>query len=514
VLLIGCANVAALLLARAAVRRYEIGLRAALGATRGRIARQLLTESTVLALCGGALGLALGAWAIDPLLALTALPRAPEVSLDGRVLLFTLGLSLLTGVGFGLAPALALSRQQGTLRSTPLGSTRMRTLRPVLVAVEVALTVVLLSCAGLLVRSFVRLQQVEMGFNADRVLTMRFFLPRASYPAERAALHYQEMMRRLSALPDVDSVAAVSHFPFAGLGANMVFDIPGRPPGAPGDHLTAEFRSASPGYFRTMGIAMVNGRDFADFDRADAQLVAIVNRATADRYFPGQDPLTQSVRLLGPTPRRIVGVVQNIRHRELAKGPEPEIYIPHAQYPIGGMFVALRARSADPARLAPAARASIRSMDSELPIASVRTFRELVDATLSRRRFILTLLALFATTALVLSAVGIYGVLAFTMSQQTKEIGIRMALGAASRDVVRHAVSQGMAPVVCGLAAGIVAALGAARALAEMLYEIPPHDAPTLVGVAVLLLGVSLVATLIPARRAAHVDPLLALRHE
>jgi len=476
--------------------------------------RQLLTESLVLALCGGALGLAAGRWAIDPLLALTVLPRAPEVSLDGWVLLFALGVSIATGIAFGLAPVIALVHQPEIFTPTPRVTLPLRRFRPALIAVEVGLTVVLLAGAGLLTRSFVRLQQVETGFNGDRILTMRFFLPRASYPADRTASHYQEMMRRLAALPDVDGVAAVSHFPFAGLSANMVFDAPGRPPAAPGEQLTAEFRAASPGYFRTMGIAVLNGRDFTEFDRPESQLVAIVNRAAAERYFPGQDPLDQSVRLLGPKPRRIVGVVQNIRHRELGSSPEPEIYIPHAQYPLGAMFVGIRARSGDPGRIAAAARASIRSLDRDLPIASVKTFRELLDASLSRRRFTLTLLALFAVTALGLSAVGICGVLSYTVAQQTREIGIRMALGAARRDVLGLAVRQGMVPVMAGLTGGVVASFAATRVLTDMLFEIHPHDAITLATVAGLLLTVSLAATLIPARRAARVDPLSALRHE
>ena len=256
-----------------------------------------------------------------------------------------------------------------------------------------------------------------------------------------------------------------------------------------------------------MGIAVLNGRDFTEFDRQESQSVAIVNRAAAERYFPGQNPLDQSVRLLGPKPRRIVGVVQNIRHRELASSPEPEIYIPHAQYPMGAMFVGIRTRSGDPGRIAAAARASIRSLDRDLPIASVKTFRELLDASLSRRRFTLTLLALFAATALGLSAVGIYGVLSYTVAQQTREIGIRMALGAARRDVLRLAVRQGMVPVMAGLTGGVVASFAATRALTDMLFEIRPHDAVTLATVAGLLLTVSLVATLIPARRAARVDP-------
>jgi putative ABC transport system permease protein len=516
VLLIACANVAALLMSRAAVRSYELTLRAALGASRGRIARQLLTESLMLAICGGAAGLALAAAAVNPLLALTTLPRSAEVSLDPTVLLFTLLVSVITGVGFGLAPALMLSRSAqsptpGIRVSVPTGS-----LRPALVALEVALSVVLLVGAGLLIRSFHRLQQVEPGFSADRMITMRFFLPRAAYPVDRAIRHYQQMIERVSGLPDVDAAAVVSHFPFSGLSAGAAFRIPGRPPAAAGDgvNLNAEFRSASPGYFRAMGIPLLMGRDFSEADAADAPLVAIVNRAMADRFFPGQNPLDQSVQILGPKPRRIVGIVQNVRHRGLDSALDPEIYVPHPQQPLGGMFLAVRARSGDPARLVGAVRAEVRALDRNLPISSIRTSGDLLGDTLSRRRFILVLLTIFAASALALSIIGVYGVLSFAVAQRTREIGIRMALGAASRDVLRLTLGQGMRPVLGGLLIGIVAALAATRVLTGMLYEIGPTDPPTLAGVVVLLLGAALAATLIPARRAARVDPMVTLRHE
>jgi putative ABC transport system permease protein len=516
VLLIACANVAALLMSRAAARTYELTLRAALGASRGRIARQLLTESLMLALCGGIAGLALAAWAVNPLLALTTLPRSAEVSLDLTVLLFTLLVSLITGVGFGLAPALMLSRSAqsptpGVRVSVPTGS-----LRPALVALEVAIAVVLLAGAGLLIRSFHRLQQVDTGFSADRVLTMRFFLPRATYPADRAIRHYQQMIERVSGLPDVEAAAVVSHFPFSGLSAGAVFRIPGRPTAAAGEgaNLNAEFRSASPGYFRAMGIPLLLGRAFTEADAADAPFVAIVNRAMADRFFPGQNPLDQSVQILGPRPRRIVGVVQNIRHRGLDSVLAPEIYVPHAQYPSGGMFLAVRARSGDPARLAGSVRAEVRALDRDLPISGIRTSQELLDGSLSRRRFSLVLLTTFASTALALAIIGVYGVLSFAVAQRTREIGIRLALGAGSRDVLRLTLGQGMRPVLAGLLIGILAALGATRVLTGMLYEIQPTDPPTLAGVAVVLLGAALAATLIPARRAARVDPMVTLRHE
>jgi putative ABC transport system permease protein len=514
VLLIACANVAGLLTSRALARRQEMSVRAALGAGRARIIRQLLTESLLLSVAGGAIGLALAAWAIPRLLALTTLPRAAGVALDATVFGVTLLASLGTGLVFGLAPAVTASRTTLSASTRVRGSAPIGWMRPALLVVELAVAVVLLTGAGLLLRSFYKLQQVEIGVSVDRVLTARFFLPRASYPVERCVALYQDMIERVRELPEVDSAAAVSVFPFSGASANVVFTSPARPPSAPGDIITANFSAATPGYFRAMGIPLVAGRGFETGDHAGAPFVAVVNRAMAERYFPGEDPIGQVVRILGPKPRTIVGVIPNLRQRALQIPAEPEIYVPHSQFPSGGMFLVVRSRSDRPERLAASVRAAVRSMDRDLPIASIRTGGDLIGETLSSRRLSLVLLSVFAAVALVLSVIGVYGVLSFTVSQQTKEIGIRMALGAAGRDVLGLMLWKGLWPVVVGLTCGIGAALGTTRVLTKMLFEVRPSDPLTLLGVVSFLLAAAFVAVLVPARRAARVDPLIALRWE
>ena len=511
VLLIACANVAGLLTSRALARSREISVRSALGASRARIIRQLLTESLVLSMSGGAIGLALTAWAIPGLLALTTLPRADGVALDATVFAVTLLASVCTGLLFGVAPA-AMASHTSLPAMGARASTRTGWMRPALLVVEVAAAVVLLAGAGLLLRSFYNLRQVETGVSVDRVLTARFFLPRASYPVERCVALYQEMIERVSGLPDVESAAAVSVFPFAGVSANVVFTIPDRPPSAPGEFLTANFSSATPGYFRAMGIPLVAGRGFEDADHAAAPFVAVVNRAMADRYFPGQNPIGQVVRILGPKPRTIVGVIPDLRQRALQIPSEPEIHAPHTQFPAGGMFLVVRGRTDRPERLAASVRAAVRSMDRDLPIASIRTGSDLIDETLSSQRLSLVLLSVFAAVALILSAIGVYGVLSFTVSQQTKEIGIRMALGAARRDVLGLMLWKGLWPVVVGVTLGIGAALGTTRVLTRMLFDVRPSDPVTLLGASALLLATAFVAVLVPARRAARVDPLIAVR--
>jgi putative ABC transport system permease protein len=501
-------------MSRGLARRHELSMRSALGADRFRIIRQLLTESLVLSIVGGALGLALAAWTVPLLLRLTTLPRAAGIALDTTVFVATLFMAAVTGLLFGLAPAVAASRTSLAGSMANRASASAGWARPALLVVELAATVVLLAGAGLLLRSFAKLQQVETGVNVERMLTARFFLPRASYPVERCVALYQQMIDRAAGLPDVVSAAAVSVFPFSGTSANVVFTTPARPPAAPGDILTANFSAATAAYFRTMGIPLVAGRDFETADHANAPFVAVINRAMADRYFPGQDPLGQVVRVLGPKPRTIVGVVPNLRQRALHTPPEPEIYVPHHQFPTGGMFLVVRTRSDRPALLASSLRGMVRSIDRDLPIASIRTGEQLMGATLSSRRFSLVLLSVFAGVALLLSMVGVYGVLSFTVSQQTREIGIRMALGAAARNVLGVMLWKGLWPVAVGLALGIGAALAATRALATMLFEVRPSDPLTLIAVVVLLLIVALVAVMIPARRAARLDPLLAVRCE
>ncbi len=511
VLLIACANVAGLLAARSTSRYQEISIRAALGATRGRIVRQLLIESLVLAIASGAVGLWLALVSIDPLLALTPLPRAREISLDRAVVVFALLTSLLTGVLFGLAPALASARVDLRTALTLRGTGSIGRMRPMLLAIEIAAAVILLAGAGLLMRSFHRLQNVDTGFTAQRLLTTRFFLPRASYPIERCVRLYQDMIERVQRLPNVDGAAAVSAFPLSGTSPNVVFQIPEQRRDN-NQIITAEFAAVTPGYFRIMGIPMVAGRDIENGDRQDSPFVAIVNRAMANQFFPGADPIGRFITILGPQPRMIVGIAEDIRHRALLNLPEPAIYVPHTQFPTGGMFLVVQSRSNDPASLAASVRAELRALDPDLPLAAMRTAEHLLDDALSSRRFSLLLLSIFAASALLLSIVGVYAVVAFSVSLRMKEIGIRVALGAARSNVMWLIVRQGMLPVSIGLAAGLVGALATTRVLSNMLFEIRPSDPLTLMGVSIVLLLSAVAAVVIPARRAARVDPISVLQ--
>jgi predicted permease len=511
VLLIACANVAGLLAARGASRGQEISIRAALGATRGRIVRQLLIESLVLAIASGAVGLWLASVTIDPLLSLTPLPRAREIALDPTVVAFALLTSLLTGVLFGLAPALKSSRVDLRSALTIRGTGSIGRARPVLLAIEIAAAVILLAGAGLLMRSFHRLQSVDAGFTADRLLTTRFFLPRVSYPIERCVRLYQEMIERVERLPNVERAAAVSAFPLSGTSPNVVFQIPEQRRDKD-QVITAEFAAVTPGYFPVMGIRLIAGRDIEGGDRSDSPFVAVINRAMANQFFPGADPIGHVLTILGPQPRMIVGIAENIRHRTLLNIPEPAIYVPHTQFPSGGMFLVVQSRSHDPASLASSVRAELRALDPDLPLAAMRTAENLLDDTLSSRRFSLLLLSIFAACALLLSIVGVYAVVAFSVSLRMKEIGIRVALGAADSQVLWLFIRQGMLPVTVGLAAGLIGALATTRVLSNMLFEISPSDPITLIGVSVVLLMSAIAAVVVPARKAAGVDPIRVLQ--
>jgi putative ABC transport system permease protein len=515
VLLIACVNVATLAHGRAIMRGHELTVRAALGASRLRIVRQLLTESVLLSIAGGFVGLAMAAALLPPLLAMTALPRTDNITIDGAVLLFTFLVSMMTGLLSGLAPALNTSRRDRHDPLTVQGSTvaAMDRTRTTLVAVEVAAAAILLVGAGLLIHSFYRLFQVDIGFSGERVLTVRFFLPEATYPNVRRIQLVQEMTERISILPDVEAVAAVSALPFGGANGSAVFRIPDRD-STSGRELTADFHAATPGYFRTMGIPMVRGRDLSVADRAEAPWVAVVNQTMAERYFPGEDPIGRAIQILGPRPRTIVGIVQDVRERLLVLPPEPHVYVPHAQFPAGGMFLAVRTRSEEPARLAGNVRTQIRALDRQLAIAAIRPWVALRDQTLSFPRFSLVVVTSFAATALLLAVIGVYGVLSFMVSQRTKEIGIRMALGAATADILRLVAWQGLRPVVGGLLAGIPAALAGGQLLQVMLFEVEPADPAAFAGTTIVLLIAGLAATLIPARRATRVEPVAALRQE
>jgi putative ABC transport system permease protein len=513
VLLIACANLASLLLSRVTARAQEMSIRAALGAGRARLIRQLLIESMVLAMCGGLLGWMLASTAIEPLVALANVPRAADVSLDSTVLLFTLALAVATVVLFGLAPAFHGSRVNLQQSLKTRGSARSGLLRPALLTFQIAAAVVLLAGAGLLLHSFHRLMQVDAGFSGDRVMTVRFFLPRASYPVQRCIQLYQQMIERAQRIPGVDAAAATSVFPLSGVSANVPVEFQDRAPAAPGERPGAEFVTVTPGYFRLMSIPVLRGRDFEGSDRTDSAFVAVVNREMAERYFPNQDPIGQFVRVLGPKPRMIVGIVGNTRQRALHAEPGPEIYVPHTQFPAGQMFLVVRAQG-DEAIVARQLRTDLRALEGDLPIAAIRTAGDLLDEMLSPRRFSLILLTLFAGAALALAIVGVFGVVSFAVSQQTKEIGIRMALGATASNVLRRTISQGMLPVIIGVVLGLLAARMLTGMLATMLFDVRPTDPITFGAVIATLLVAALAAAWIPARRAARVDPLMALRYE
>jgi putative ABC transport system permease protein len=522
VLLVACANVANLLLARAATREKEMALRAALGAGRLRLARQLVTESMLLAGLGGAAGFLLAWWGVRLVAALdpVSFPRINEVSLDGRVLLFTLLISMLTGVLFGLAPVLQLPKlrlaeplKEGGRNTQGLAR---RGLRQFLVVTEVALTLVLLLGAGLLAHSFYRLLRVERGFDATNVLTVNLNLPSSKYPepAQQTAF-LQQTLARVSQLPGVRAAGLVLTLPFQG-GPATDFDIEGRPlaPGEP--EPVADIRIVDANYFRTLAIPLRQGREFNERDTAAAPRVMIINEALARRYWPQENPLGRRVTMKDwgePLTGEIVGVVGNVKADGLSAAVRPMIYWPYPQFPSPFNNLVLRT-AGDPLSVVSALKEQIRAVDREQPLANIQTMEQLIAASVAPQRFNTLLLGVFAALALVLAAVGIYGVLAYTVAQRRHEIGVRMALGAQRRDVLRLVVGQGMKLVLSGLAVGWLAAFGLTRLLSKLLFGISPTDPLTFVGVPLLLVGVAWLACYLPARRAAQVDPLAALRNE
>jgi putative ABC transport system permease protein len=519
VLLIACANVANLLLARATARQKEIAIRAALGASRLRLIRQLLTESVLLSLLGGGLGLLLATWGLGLLVAASPanIPRLQEVGLDGRVLGFTFLISLLTGVFFGIAPALQTSKadlteslKEGGKSSS--GRRRSRT-RNVLVVSEMALALLLLIGAGLMLQSFVRLRQVSPGFNPENTLTMRIALPDNKYAAPgRSHAFYQQLLERVSTLPGVQSADVVTSVPLSGQQTVLSFEIVGRPAPGPGEVLTADYRAASPGYFRTLGIPLIKGRFFTDRDTKDSPSVLIINEAMAKRYWPNEDPIGKQVNV-GPAPHEVVGVVGDTRQMGLDAGPNAEMYEPYLQAPWKSLTLVVRAKS-DPQNLVAAVTNEVRAVDKDQPVANVKLLSDIVAESVAQPRLYTMLLNLFAGVALLLAAVGLFGVIAYSVTQRTHEIGIRMALGAQRGDVLKLVVGQGMLLALLGIALGLLAAFLTTRILGTFLYGISSVDPVTFVGSAVVLSAVALLASVIPARRAMRVSPVIALRYE
>ncbi len=523
VLLIACANVANLLLARAAARQKEVAIRMALGASRGRIAVQLLTESLLLSLAGGVLGLLLASWGIDLLVAYgpAEVPRLNNVALDRNVLLFTLIVSTLTGLVFGLAPALQAAKPDpgNMLKDTGRGQSHAgrNRLRSVLIVSEVALSLMLLVGAGLLINSFWRLLGTDAGFDSRGVLALDIPLSRTRYPKpeERPAV-FEQLVGRMKTLPGVRDAAVVSNVPLTDRDVEISFQIEGREPYKPGEEADADYTVASNDYFRTMDIALLRGRVFTSQDTANTPQVMVVSEAFVERYFPNEDPIGRRIVFDGnnKTPREIVGIVADVRRNGLDADVEPEMYLSHVQNPERRMNVVIRSETGDASQLAQLARAEVKAFDPNQIIWRVQTLEELLGTSVAPRRFNMLLLGIFASVALVLAAVGLYGVMSYSVSWRTHEIGIRMALGAKRADVLRLVVRQGMTMTLIGLVIGLVGAFVFSRVMVGLLHGVSPTDPLTFTGVSIVLLVVALLACLIPARRATRVDPIVALRTE
>ncbi|MCI0336031.1 MAG: ABC transporter permease [Acidobacteria bacterium] len=526
VLLIACANVANLLLARAASRQKEIAIRAALGASRWRVVRQLLTESVLLAVIGGIAGLLLARWGLDALVALGPkdLPRAEMIGVDRTVLYFTLVLSLLTGIIFGLVPAIEASKvglsevlKEGGRSDS--GGIRGQRIRELLVVVEIALALVLLVGAGLLIKSSWQLQQVNAGFNPDKLLKVQLNLPPSKYQdGARVAASYQQLIERLHTMPGVQGASASSSVMMEKVHNSGMFVIEGRPiePNAQRPELPID--SVTPEYFRMMGIPIVRGRSFAEQDGRDSLRVAIINETMARRFWPNEDPIGKRFKF-GDRPESnnpwltIVGVVGDTKRQGLDASVRIESFLPHAQRPTRGMEVVVRTAD-NPLAMARTVREAVWSMDKDLPLSEIQTVEEMIGVRIAPRRFNMLLLGLFAAVALLLAAVGIYGVMSYTVSQRTHEIGIRMALGAQIKDVLKLVLRQGMMLVLLGVTIGLISSFALTRLIEGLLFGVSATDPLTFAGIPILLAIVALLACYIPARRATKVDPVVSLRYE
>ena len=534
VLLIACANIANLLLARGEARQKEVAIRVALGAGRARIVRQLLTESLLLAAVGGGVGLLLASLGLRLLLTLgyEKIPRLQEVALDSRVLGFTLLLTLLTGVVFGLAPAFQAARsdlqtllKEGGRAAAPGGHSR---LRAALVVTEVALSLVLLIGAGLLIKSFWRLQQVDTGLRAEQLLTLQLFPPASAYPTDRrVASFYESLLQRVRSLPGVKDAAVADAVPLGDRSGGTVMETEGRPVEASAAN-SAGWRVVSPEYFRTMGVRLLHGRFLEDSDQEPSTPVAVVNETLARTHWPEENPLGRRIRLLNRPPGQattvfltVVGVVADVKNSGLTEEARQEVYVPlrQRQAAVDGMgferqmSLAVRT-SVEPLDVVNAVRREVGSLDPNVPVAGLRTMEQILATVTVQPRFNTVLLGVFAAVALVMASVGIYGVLSYSVTRRTHEIGIRMALGARQGDVMRIVVRQGMVMALTGVVIGTVASFALTRVMAGLLYGVSVTDAATFIMIALLLTAVALLACYVPARRATKVDPLVALRQE
>ena len=522
VLLIACVNIANLLLARATALRKEIAVRIALGANRARIIRQLLTESVLLAMAGGVLGLILAYLGIKVLLALSPsdIPRLKEINLDGYVLGWTFLVSLLTGVISGLVPALQISKpnlnetlQEGG-RGADAAATHHR-VRNLLVVAEVAVSLVLLTGAGLLIKTFIHLQRINPGFMSDNVLTMRLALPAYKYPGEeQTKRYYTELLHRVKTLPGVDSVAITTALPLSTFEAASSYTVEGQPLPSDGSLPIANWRVVSPEYFQVLSIPVIQGRTFTERDNTEAPTVIIINQNMARSVFPNQDPIGRRITVgAEKSPSQIVGVVGDVRHSGLDAEPKPEMYVSFLQTARAAYTVAVRTK-VDPSSMVASVRNEIQGIDKDQPISGVKTMNEMRAESLAQVRFNTLVLSVFAALGLILAAVGIYGVASYSVTQRTHEIGIRMALGAQPKSVLKMVLRQGMVLALIGVALGLIASYAVTGVMRSLLFGVTATDPITFVIVALVLAAVALLANYIPARRATRVDPLIALRYE
>jgi putative ABC transport system permease protein len=522
VLLITCANVASLLMARATAREKEIAIRQALGASRKRLARQLLTESLVLSFIGGTIGVIVAAWCL-PLLRAVApgtVPRLDEVRVDGVVLLFSTALCIFTGVAFGFVPAWQVSRRDlhETLKEGGRGSSessRGGRARRLMVIAEVAVALMLVTGAGLLIKSFVRLLHVNPGFDTRGVTTFPINLPTTRYvTGPQRAEFFRQALERIRALPNVDSAGVVSFLPLAGPIRYVFFCAEGQVCQGIGKDPLIALRQASPGFFETMRIPLLRGRTFTERDISGAPPVVIINQTVAERYFPNQDPIGKTLQnSRDMIPMQIVGVVADVKFSTLSTPKFEEMYLPYQQSAWMTMTIVVRSTSAAQP-LVSAVRGKITELDPDLPLTGIEPMEKVVSISVGQPRLITGLVGAFAGFALLLAALGIYGVMAYSVSQRWHEMGIRMALGAAPRDIFRLVVGQGMRLVLAGIALGFLASLALTRLMATLLFGTSANDPLTFATVALILVGVALAACYIPARRATRVDPLVALRYE